>query len=140
MCLQTLLQPTFRPQKYLIQGLYFGRGTADLFPFISYQAILTTRLPAFLMQYHASVIYPKLCTLRNVSSKVEIFTCVRAEISRAVCFFIPSSLRAPRPSYRQYGCIETKKRYIRHGTIECDHEKKLCVTFDGLQTTTGALQ
>jgi len=49
------------------------------------------------MQYIARVIYPKLRTLRNVSSKVEIFTYVRAEIFRAVCFSIPSSLPFPPP-------------------------------------------
>lgn len=139
MRLQTLLEPAFRQRKYLIQGLYFGLVTADFFAFISYQDILTTRLPAFLMQYHKRVIYPKVCTLRNVSSKVEIFTCVRAEISRAVRFSIPNSLPAPRLSYRQYGCIDTEKGYIRQGTKESDHKEKLCVTSDRLKTTTGAM-
>jgi hypothetical protein len=41
--------------------------------------------------------YPKLRTLRNVSSKVEIFTCVRAEISRAVCYSIPNNFPSLAP-------------------------------------------
>jgi hypothetical protein len=49
------------------------------------------------MEYITRMIYPKLRALRNVSSKVEIFTYVRVEISPAVCSFIPSSLPAPPP-------------------------------------------
>ena len=81
----------------IIQELYFGLGTADFFAFISYQDILTTRLPTFLMQYHVRVIYLKLRALCNVSSKVEIFTYVRAEVSRPVCPCIPSSLPSSTP-------------------------------------------
>jgi len=101
------------PWENLIQGLYSGLGTADSLAIISYQDILTIRLPAFLMQYHDRVIYPKLRTLRNMSSKVDIFTCFKTEISRAICFSIPNSLPAP-VSRTGSTVVSTLRRDILH--------------------------
>ena len=75
------------------------------------------------MQYHARVIYPKLRTLRNVSSKVEIFTYVRAEIFRAFCFSIPSSLPSPGPLVQAVRLYRHREE-IYHRTKESDHKKK----------------
>ena len=45
------------PWENLIQGLYSGLVTTDSLAIISYHDILTTRLPAFLMQYHERILF-----------------------------------------------------------------------------------